>query len=207
VFDANNQDITSAITQGQVGGLLNARSTIASLIGDAANPGLNQLASAVADRVNGLLTSGQTSDGTAGVPIFKYDPANPAGTLQVDSTVTPDQLAPVDPVSQVSNGIALRLANLASPQNAADELNGLSYTQFYGNIAATVGAAVSNAQSNQSTQEGIVTQARDLRQQSSGVSLDEEAIKMLQFQQSYTAAAKMVSILDQLSQTVINMIQ
>ena len=74
-------------------------------------------------------------------------------------------------------------------------------------MAASLGAAISDAQANQTVQQGLVTQARDLRQQTSGVSLDVEAIKCLEFQRSYQAVSKMVTILDQLTQTVVNMIQ
>jgi flagellar hook-associated protein 1 FlgK len=55
-------------------------------------------------------------------------------------------------------------------------------------------------------QQDIVTQARDLRQQTSGVSLDEEAITVLQFQRSYDAAAKMITVLDQVTQTAVGLI-
>jgi flagellar hook-associated protein 1 FlgK len=131
-----------------------------------------------------------------------------AQTLSVSTTVTADQLAAIDPgPPQVSNGIPLELANLAAPLNAADEIDGLNYTQFFGKIAASLGAAIADAQSNQSVQQGLVTQARDLRLQTSGVSLDAEAIKVLEFQRSYQAVSKMVTILDQLTQTVVNMIQ
>ncbi len=43
------------------------------------------------------------------------------------------------------------------------------------------------------------------QQQISGVSLDQEAIQMMQYQQSYTASAKMVTTVDQLFQTLLNM--
>jgi len=67
--------------------------------------------------------------------------------------------------------------------------------------------AIADAQSNQTTHQELVSQAKDLRQPLSGVSLDAEAIKVLEFQRSYQAVSKMVTILDQLTQTVVNMIQ
>lgn len=219
VLDSTGRDATSLITQGQIGGLLQARNgVLAQLRGDSQNQGqLNQLAQSIADRVNALFLSGNISDAVAGtpaipgVPLFTYDPASPtsvAQTLSVPSTMTADQLAAIDPgPPEVSNGIPLKLAGLATPQSAADEIDNGSYTQFFGNMAASLGAAISDAQSQQSVQQGLVTQARDLRQQTSGVSLDVEAIKILEFQRSYQAVSKMVTILDQLTQTVVNMIQ
>ena len=225
ILDSSGRDVTSSITQGQIGGLLQARNVVlAQLRGDSRQQGqLNQLAQSIADRVNALFVAGSIADavpasGTnpatpavAGVPLFTYDPARPssiAQSLSVLSTTTADQLAAIDPgPPEVSNGIPLKLANLATPQSAADEIDNVSYTQFFGNIAASLGAAISSAQSNQTTQQGLLTQAQTLRQQTSGVSLDSEAIKILEFQRSYQAVSKMVTILDDLTQTVINMIQ
>ena len=41
----------------------------------------------------------------------------------------------------------------------------------------------------------------------SGVDLNTEATELLQFQQAYQAAGKLVSILQELSQSVIDMVQ
>ena len=51
-----------------------------------------------------------------------------------------------------------------------------------------------------------MAQARNLRSKASGVNLDEEAVKMVEFQRAYSATSKMVSILDQLTQVTINML-
>jgi flagellar hook-associated protein 1 FlgK len=190
------------------------------LQGDANQPGsLNQLAQAVADRVNTLLTGGNVTNadpvsGAAAVPgvaLFTYDATNPAataGTLSVNPEITPGQLAAIDPgPPEVDNGIPLKLANLATPQNAADEINNMSYTQFYGTMAGQLGTAISTAQGNQTTTQDALTQAQTLRQQGSGVDLNSEAIKVLQFQQAYDAASKMVTILDQLTQNFLDAIQ
>jgi flagellar hook-associated protein 1 len=219
VLDSNGNDITSEITQGQVGGLLQANAVLAQLQGDSSQQGsLNQLAQGLADTINNLLTSGNISDANSatgapavsGIPLFSYATGNltsVASTLSVNPAITSSQLAAIEPgPPEVDNGIALQLANLATPQNPADEINNMSFTQFYGNIAATVGSAISTATTNQATDQQVVTQAQNLRQQSSGVDLNTEAIKILQFQQSYGAAAKMVSILDSLTETVVNMI-
>ncbi|HZY74595.1 MAG TPA: flagellar hook-associated protein FlgK [Edaphobacter sp.] len=216
LVDSAGRDITAQVTSGKLGGLLDLRNNLfASLRGDGSQQGgLNQLAQAFADRVNGLLTAGNISDGpppVPGVPLFTYDAAgstNVAATLALDPAVTADQLAAIDPgPPYASNGIPLALAQLSSPTSPADKIGNASYAQFYGSLAAAVGNAASNAKSNYSLQQDLVTQARDLRQQSSGVSLDEEAINVLQFQRSYQAAAKMISVLDELTQTVVNLIR
>jgi flagellar hook-associated protein 1 FlgK len=221
VLDANGSDITALITTGKIGGVLQARNgTLAQLQGDSNQQGsLNQLAQAIADRVNSLLTGGNISDANPvtgapavpGVPLFTYDATNPAAaasTFAVNPGITPGQLAAIDPgPPEVGNGIPLKLANLAAPQNAADKINNVSYTEFYGGIAGQLGTAISTAQDSQTTSQDALSQAQALRQQDSGVDLNAEAIKVLQFQQSYDAASKMVTILAQLTQNFLDAIQ
>ena len=53
----------------------------------------------------------------------------------------------------------------------------------------------------------LLTQAQGVREQTSGVSLDEEATRLIQFQRAYQASAQLLSVLNQLTGTVINMLQ
>ena len=68
-----------------------------------------------------------------------------------------------------------------------------------------MGRDLSDAETNQSVGQSLVAQAKDLRQQSSGVSLDEEATILIQFQRGYQANAKVITTVDDLSQETINL--
>jgi flagellar hook-associated protein 1 FlgK len=220
VLDSNGKDITAQVTGGQLGGLLQVRNgALAQLGGDSSQAGsINQLAQAFADRVNTLFTSGNITNANAttgaaavpGIPLFTYAPGNPtsvAQTLAVNPAVTGSQLAAIQlGPPEVDNGIPLALAGLATSTNPADQVNGMNYAAFYGQIAGNVGTAAATAQNNQTTAQSMVTQTENLRQQSSGVDLNQEAVTIMQFQRAYDAAAKVVNVLDQLSQTVVNMI-
>jgi flagellar hook-associated protein 1 FlgK len=46
-----------------------------------------------------------------------------------------------------------------------------------------------------------------LRNQVSGVSLDEEAVNVLQFQRAYQAAAQVLTVLNSLADSVLNLVQ
>jgi flagellar hook-associated protein 1 len=203
------------MTGGTLGALVDTHNRVlASLLGDATQPGqLNQMAQAIADRVNQLLAAGSISDGpppVAGVALFSYDTSNAtnvASSLALDPSVTPDQLAAIDPgPPYVSNGTALKLAGLENSQNPADRINNLNYEQYYGTVAAGVGRELSAAQDRQDVQKQLVAQAQAFQQQTSGVSLDAEAVKMIQFQRSYQANARFVAVLDSLTQTAVNLI-
>ena len=168
------------------------------------------MAKQFADRVNQILTSGTTSSGQPGVALFTYDTTNDtavATSLAVDPNVTSDQLGAADPgPPAVSNGIPLALSQLTAPQQDADKIDGLSYTEFYGSMASQVGTQLNDATNSQQVQQSLLAQAQSLRQQVSGVSLNEEAVILVEFQRAYQANSKLITVLDQLTQTVIDMI-
>ena len=213
---SDGTDITSQTTGAQLGALLQVRNQLLpSYIGDAYQAGdLNVMAKQLADRVNSVLTAGNISDGpppVPGVPLFTYDAANATNTaasLAVDPSVTPDQLASITPgPPELSNGVPLALSALASPVQSADKINGLSYSEFYGQLAGRVGTALNDATSSKDVQQSLLSQAKDLRQQYQGVSLDEEATILMQFQRAYQASSKFITVLDQLTQATIDILQ
>ena len=79
ILDSNGQNITGQISQGSLGGLLNVRNvTLPSLQGDSTQQGsLNILAQQVADRVNAILSSANTTGGQPGTALFTYSTASP----------------------------------------------------------------------------------------------------------------------------------
>jgi flagellar hook-associated protein 1 FlgK len=214
IVDSLGNDLTSQITSGSLSALLTVRnSTLPSLGGGGTQVGgLNTLAQGVADAVNNLLAQGSTTSTPpfqAGVPLFTYtagDPAGVASSINVNPAATPGQLAATDPGPPVvSNGIALKLANLDSPTNP--QIGGLSFTQYFSSLVSQVGNAVSNATSGATAQAQVVAQAKSLQQQLSGVNINEEAIRLVQLQSSYQAASKVVTVIDQLTQTLMNIVQ
>jgi flagellar hook-associated protein 1 FlgK len=162
------------------------------------------------------MTTTTASDGTVNqIP----DYTKVAQSLTVNPAVTQDQLGaitgtptssdpqPVTLTSEVSNGVPLALSNLAKPTNPSDMVNGdTSFSAFYGGMAARVGTALNDATNQLQVQQSTVAQAKDLRQKTSGVSLDEEAMVMIQFQRAYDANSKLITVLDQLTQDAIHIL-
>ena len=216
VLNAEGKDITAQVSEGKLAGLLEVRNSILpTLRGDAYKPGdLNRLAKTIADRVNQLLTAGRISDGpppVAGIALFTYDATNDAAvafSLKVNPAITPAQLAAIDPgPPYVSNGTPLKLSKLASPDSAADKIDNLSYAQFYGNLAARIGRELNTARDTKDVQGQRVAQARTLREEVSGVSLDEEAVLMVQYQRAYQATAEVVRILNELTEITVGLLR
>jgi flagellar hook-associated protein 1 FlgK len=69
-----------------------------------------------------------------------------------------------------------------------------------------VGSALSTATTNQTTQTSLLAQARALRDTAQGVDLNKEAVTITELQTSMDAASKLFTVIDDLTQTVINMI-
>ena len=183
-------DITEHADAGRLGALLDVRNRLLpSLAGDAFQTGeLNTLAQQFADRVNALMGPN--------CPLFFYNAANPATAAQ---TLSIDLGA----AAGLPAGAATALSGLVSEKQ--DALGRITFTEFYGKMASSIGAKLSAATANSQSADSAVAQAKSLRQQMSGVSIDDEAIMVVAFQRAYQANSKLITILDQLTQDAINM--
>jgi flagellar hook-associated protein 1 FlgK len=199
IQDSQGSDITSQITGGQLGAQIQENNT--TLPGYMSS--LNTLAQTFADTVNTALSQGVDQNGNPPANnLFSYDTASDAAaTISVTPGFTPDQIAAALPSAPGGNGNALAVAQLAT----TSAVNGFTFTQAFGNLGAQVGSDISTATNNQTEQQNLVTQAQAQRAAVSGVSLDAEAAKLLQFQESYQAVAKVVTTLNSLTDSLMNM--
>jgi flagellar hook-associated protein 1 len=199
IQDSQGNDITSQLTGGQLGAQIQENNV--TLPGYLTS--LNSLAQTFADTVNTTLSEGVDQSGNPpATNMFTYDTsADAAYTLAVTPGFTGSQIASALPSAPGGNGNALAVADLAGATNA----NGFTFTESFGNLGQQVGADISNATNSQTEQQNLVTQAQSQRAAVSGVSLDTEAALLLQFQQSYTAVAKVVSTLNSLADALMNM--
>ena len=75
------------------------------------------------------------------------------------------------------------------------------YQSVVNGIAAEASAAKNNADAAKSVSDTLDAQ----RQALSGVSLDEEAVNLMRQQRAFQAAAKLISIVDELTKTLLGM--
>jgi flagellar hook-associated protein 1 FlgK len=199
ILDSNRKDVTAQATTGRLGAMLEMKNTtIPSYLSE-----LNRLAKGLADDVNAMLADGLDVNGDSGAPLFTYDNSdNAAITLRV-TAITPDQLAAASTGAPLGNTNALGLAALAD----APQLDGLTYTAFYGRLAAQVGRALETARNGQETHQELLFQSRAIRDEISKVSLDEEAALLIEFQRAYQATAQVIVVLNELTQTTIDMMR
>ncbi|OGW14865.1 MAG: hypothetical protein A3G93_11445 [Nitrospinae bacterium RIFCSPLOWO2_12_FULL_45_22] len=103
-----------------------------------------------------------------------------------------------------NNSIALSIAALQSKLTMSTDT--VTFAEFYTNLVGYVGSKTQEATSNLEHQETIVNQLSNYRESISGVSLDEEMANLILFQQAYDAAAKLVTMADELFQTLLEMV-
>ena len=199
IRDSQGNDITAQITSGKLGALLREKN---SLLPGHTNT-LNELAQTFADQVNQQLSQGVDQNGlTSALNLFTYhQPWDAAATIAVTG-IAPDQIAAASPTAPGGNANAIAVVQLAS----APLVGGFTFTQSYGGLSGQVGRDVARAQQDQAQNQDLLTQAQQLRSQETGVSLDEEAAKLIQVQQAYQAIGKLVTVLSDLTQALMGII-
>ena len=108
-----------------------------------------------------------------------------------------------------NNGNALAFAALTTTPTVSvngaggGATKGLSITDAYASALANVGVRVQSGKASASLSSAAASQAETARANQSGVNLDEEAARLIQFQQSYQAAAKILQVAQQIFDTLL----
>ena len=85
-------------------------------------------------------------------------------------------------------------------------LGGLSLSEFYNQIVTGIGSSVNATGATVTSQELFISQLAAQQEAIAGVSLDEEMANMIKFQNAYDAAAKMVSTVNEMYTTLLEMV-
>jgi flagellar hook-associated protein 1 FlgK len=85
-----------------------------------------------------------------------------------------------------------------------DVLEGGSYQDIYGSLIERVGTKTSVSVINRNASEAVLTSTQESKASLVGVNLDEEAAKLIQFQQAYQASAQLISTSQTLFDTLLN---
>ena len=203
VYDSQGNNISAKLTSGELAGLLEMRDQ--KLPGTLAN--LDTLAAGLANGVNAAHQGGYDSNGN---PIGGFDlNGDPGGDLFVTPPVSGQGAAAAmkvqitdpaliaassDPTASGSNG---NMAALSAVQGQA-VAGGQTPTDYYASLVFDVGNDVSTNSAELSASQLILTQLNDQRGSISGVSLNEEAANMLQYQNAFDAAARVVTTINEM---------
>ncbi len=196
---AGTNDITSQVTSGSLGGSITARDrTLPELLTN-----LDTLAAGLANELNTANEAGFDLNGTAGGAIFVPPAASGAGAAAnlTVSITDPSLIAASSDGTAGSNGNVANLAAVATNTT----ISGQTPSDYYAGIVFNIGNDVSNSTAELSSSQLTLNQLQDQRGSISGVDLNEEAANIVQYQQAYDAAARIVTTISDLMQTVIQM--
>jgi len=191
------------VTDGALRGYIDVRDTI---IGGATGylANLDTLAGAVITEVNARHGTGFALDGTTGNNFFQG--AN-AADIAIDAAVagSTDKIAAANAAGELPGGgdNAVDLAQLKMVVlpvgTATSTIDG-----YWGSMVSRLGTDTDQAQRLAQVQQNVLDVAASRRDAASGVSMDEEVTDMVRFQQSYNAAARMITTLDGILDTIVN---
>jgi flagellar hook-associated protein 1 FlgK len=168
--------------------------------------GLDDLAAALVEETNLVHRTGTNPDGATGIDFF--DPVGvTASSIGLSVEVLADERAIAAGTPDGSgdyragaNDVALELASLRDRTLGA---LGLSGGDHYRGLVSSVGVAVRSMDQAAESHRILADQADIRRMRVSGVSVDEELVKMIEFQRAYQASARVISAADEMLQSLL----
>lgn len=196
---AGGQDVTSNLTGGDLGGVLQARDQQLPSYQSA----LDNLAFAVGEQVNQQNALGVDGNGNPGAALFSLPgTSSDAAALIQAATADPNAVAAAAPgQGSAGNTNASALANLAS----ANIVSGQTASGFLASFLGQIGSDTAAATTNNGAQQATLTQLTTQRDSLSGVSLDQEASNLTQYQRAYQAASQVFNIANSIMASAINL--
>jgi len=164
---------------------------------------LDTLARTLADEVNALHRAGFDLSGNSAGDFFEYDPAAPGYTLRVRPAVLDDPSLIGAARSATIRGDGSNALAIEDLRNARLMGGGVStFSEYSGDLVARIGIAAAAAQTRVDGRQTLVKHLEATYSSRTGVSLDEEALELVRFQQAYSAAARLLSVALQMMEQV-----
>ncbi|MDJ0835303.1 MAG: flagellar hook-associated protein FlgK [Acidobacteriota bacterium] len=147
-----------------------------------------------------------------------------AGAIQLSTDLLVDPLDPAQGYDATAlalsatgafgdNGVALQMAGLRNSTDVIDvdrdgdptnDTGAGSFERYHSDTLAFLGGRTRSANLNLDTQQALLEQAEVRREQVSGVSLDEEAVSLNQYQRAFEASSRFLSVINQLTGEILN---
>lgn len=166
---------------------------------------LDRFTAALVAEVNAVHRTGTTLGGATGTDFF-----DAAGLTAGSISLAAGILASTDAIAASASGeagdgaVALRLSGLGGL--GVGSLGGRTLREFYTQFASSVGTGVANATSDAEAAQTLVDNSDAQRSAVSGVSLDEEMVTLVAQQQAYGAAARLITIADEMMDQLFQML-
>lgn len=196
--------ITHQLQGGKLGALFEVRDKVLSTVLSR----LDELAYGLTNAVNRVHETGVTPTGATEVSFFKslYDRDRAAEFISLSDDVA----------SSVNNIATALISNAPGDNRVAIAISRLQSEKFldggfaspdewYNSIVSDVGVASARNRFALNQQKDIMTQLTKVRDQISGVSIDEETANLMQFQHAFDASAKVIQVADDMLKTVLSL--
>jgi flagellar hook-associated protein 1 FlgK len=203
----NGTNIPWNVPSGEIGALLDARDQAVPSFMQRMDSFLREVATKV-NSVHGTAVDPNIPD------FFTLDPANIWMTIDVNPALVADSskvysasATPAGPPPWPVTDDGDRARQIGAMADTAFLTMGtqtLTARDFLRSLSTEIGFAVKDASSRGDAASLQVDQAQQQRESVTGVSIDEEMTKMVQYQQSYNAAARVMSAVDEMLDILIN---
>lgn len=154
---------------------------------------LDSIASSIVQTVNDAQANGADLDGNTGQALF-------SGTTAADMTMIADSgsdIAAAAAGSGAKSRDASNLTSLRSSLESADPAGDMDTLLF------DVSSAVSGRTTTRDTLQALATSAEEALDAQAGVNLDDEAVKLVEYQQAYQASAKIMQVASDIFDSIL----
>jgi flagellar hook-associated protein 1 len=158
---------------------------------------LDEIATGLLDVVNPAHRTGFGLDGIDGRNFFA---GTDATTIRIDPSLTPAMVAASASGSPADGNHALVMGAL---RNAATS-TGATVNELFNSVQGLLGLRAAEAQRQERMSGAIVDELSNQLSATVGVSTDTELADMLRFQRAYEAAARVITVVDQMLDRLIN---
>jgi len=170
--------------------------------------GLNILVNLMARTINAIHRDGVALDGSIGHDFFtkiNEDLPFEMNNIQVNPDFIDLNLIAASITGENGdNTIAQRMVELRSQEFMKSKNLTLNIYDFYQSIITWVGTAGQEAERVTENQNTLLTQIQNSKDATSAVAMDEELANMIKYQHSYNASARVLNIIDEMIETVLN---
>lgn len=202
-------DITSQLTTGKIGGIVQLRDSVLTSILDR----VDALAYDITTSFNAQHQAGFDLNGNTGLSLFTDVPAGaPAGTAvamalhaDVDGNARAIAAASNAATAIGGNDNLHALSGLGDDSTLAGS-NSRTFAQELADMVSDVGKAIETNDSTFDYADFSLNNLDRLREQESGVSLDEELVNMMRFQRAYQAGSKIIQNVGQMYDTILTLV-
>jgi flagellar hook-associated protein 1 len=138
--------------------------------------------------------------------------AHPSGWIEINTALTRDPLSVASgfgqngrPANPANGEAAMAIASLRNSETMVGQYK--TFDDYFAVSVGRIGLLGEQSQIALETQNLIMKQLEELRRSVSGVSMDEELSNMIKYQQGYNAAARFITVVNSMLDTIINLIR